>query len=190
MNQRMKILEVIESKDFMVLDTETTGLGSGAEIVSIAIIDAHGNTHLDTLVKPVRPIPPDATRIHGITNEMVSTAEPLPLYQIRDLLAGRHVIVYNADYDLGMLYKSAKASNLPFVEWSDITLGWHCAMQTFAEIYGDWNDYHQSYRWQKLSTACSYYRIPVVGAHGALADCLMTLKVCEAMLKSHTEAAK
>jgi len=181
MNEVAQLIQVIRDGQFVILDTETTGLDYRAEIVSIAIVSAAGETLLNTYVKPSRPIPPDATRIHGITNQMVENCEPLPSARIYELLAGRHVIVYNAEYDLEMLYRSTKAAQLPFVEWSDVTLSWHCAMQHFAEIYGEWNDYHGNYRWQKLSTACSYYNIPVVGAHGALADCLMTLEVCKKM---------
>lgn len=176
----MNIIDVIKSNNFIVLDTETTGLYESAEIVSVAVIDSSGKTLLDTLVKPVRPIPADATRIHGITNEMVKDVQPFPCEQLFRLLYGRDVIVYNADYDRSMLYRSAKAAQTTFTEWAEISR-WFCAMQHFAEIYGDWNDWHQSYRWQKLSTACSYYKIPVVGAHGALADCLMTLEVCKKM---------
>jgi DNA polymerase III epsilon subunit-like protein len=187
MNKRIGILEVIENRNFVVLDTETTGLNAGSEIVSIAIIDPDGHTLLDTLVHPVKSIPADATRIHGITNDMVKDAQGLPVDTIHNLLDGRNVIVYNADYDMTMLYRSVRAAGLSDVDW-EMLANWHCAMQTFAEIYGDWNDYHQSYRWQKLATACRYYEIPVEGAHGALADCQMTLKVCEAMLKHSREA--
>ena len=188
MNKRQSILEVIESRDFVVLDTETTGLYESAEIVSIAVIDSDGKTLLDTLVKPVRPIPPEATRIHGITNEMVKDALPLPVQTLGHLLTNRHVIIYNTQYDVQMLRQSAGIAKLPMIPWYDVAEFW-CAMTAFAEIYGEWNDYHGNYRWQKLSTACSYYKIPVVGAHGALADCQMTLKVCEAMLAAEKARA-
>ena len=44
-----------------ILDTETTGLDNQAEIVEISIIAQQGQVVLDTLVKPLRPIPADAT---------------------------------------------------------------------------------------------------------------------------------
>ncbi len=44
----------------MILDTETTGLYD-AEIVELSIIDTAGNVLLDTLVRPTRPIPAEAT---------------------------------------------------------------------------------------------------------------------------------
>ena len=184
----MSIIEVIESKNFVILDTETTGLYDDDEIVSIAIIDSDGQTLLNQLVKPVRPIPADATRIHGITNEMVSAAHCLPIEQINALLAGREIIVYNASYDMAMLYRSVRALQAPTIQWRSVA-NWYCAMEHFAEIYGEWNDYRGNYKWQRLSTACAYYNIPVVGAHGALADCLMTLAVCQKMAEAVHETA-
>ena len=179
----MNIIEVIKSGNYLILDTETTGLNTDSEIVSIAIIDAQGNTLLDTLVKPVQPIPADATRVHGITNEQVANLERLPVQQIYKLLNGRDVVVYNANYDRRLLQQSSNALFTSPVQW-DRTIQWYCAMKHFAEIYGDWNPKYKSYKWKTLSDACHYYRIPIEGAHGALADCLMTLKVCKAMAEA------
>ncbi len=36
----------------LVFDTETTGLGSGAELVELAIVSARAEVLLDTLVRP------------------------------------------------------------------------------------------------------------------------------------------
>ena len=166
-------------------DTETTGLGSDAEICQIAIINSKGETLLDTLVKPVQPIPAEATAIHGITNEMVQYAPAFPIPEIYMILKGRNVIIYNRDYDVQMLYQSQSTqSELWHHDWKTIAT-FHCAMKHFAPIYGDWNDYRKNYRWKSLSAACGYYGIPVSeNVHSALADCLMTLKVCQEMAAS------
>lgn len=185
----MNIFDVIKSNDYLILDTETTGLGHDAEICSIAIIDSNANVLMDTLVKPMRPIPEDATRIHGITNETVQDA---PLFssleqQVYDLLKNRHVIIYNSKYDVQMLNQSNRVRPSVTDDWNRVAMYW-CAMEAFAEIYGDWNDYRHSYRWQKLEVAAGYYKVKATEAHTALGDCLTTLAVCKAMVAS--EAVK
>lgn len=180
----MDILDVIRSGDFLVLDCETTGLGADAEICQIAIIDAQGNVLLDTLVKPVQPIPQSAIDIHHITNEMVADAGIFPADLVCSLIADKHVIIYNAGYDVPLLYQSVEALGIrgdAIIDWEKIA-NFYCAMKHFAPIFGDWNDYRKSYRWKSLSAACKFYSIPVSeNVHSALADALMTLKVCQAM---------
>lgn len=181
MNQGSQLVQIIRSGEFVILDTETTGLERG-EIVEIGVINSNGQVLLDHYVKPVDPIPPSATRIHHITDEMVADAptfkEILP--ELMPILTGTNVIVYNAVYDRKMLHQSAEAAGLERTDWKQLS-PWWCAMEAFAEIYGEWNSYRGNYKWQRLSTACDYYKIPVVGAHGALADCQMTLAVCRKM---------
>lgn len=175
---------LIQYGNYLILDTETTGLYDG-EICQIAIIESTGIVRMDTLVKTTRPIPADATRIHGITDAMVASA---PTWadltpEVQRILNGRDLIVFNAVYDRKMMHQSAEKAGLPKVEWKEISR-WHCAMEAFAEVYGDYNSYRGNYRWQKLTTAATYYGLTVQNAHSALGDCLMTLGVCQAMVKS------
>lgn len=56
-------------------DTETTGVRAEKDrIIEIAAFDPVNNTTLECLVNPGCLIPPDATAIHHITNEMVASA--------------------------------------------------------------------------------------------------------------------
>lgn len=137
---------------------------------------------MDTLVKTVQPIPFGATQIHGITNEMVKDAPRwADIYpRVVEVLTGRNVVVWNAVYDRKMMHRTAEYAGLPKTDWRQIS-NWWCAMEAFAEVYGDWNSYHQNYRWQKLTTACRYYKLEVANAHSALGDVLMTLAVCQRM---------
>ena len=77
--------------DFVILDTETTGLDSTARIVSLAMIDREGRALVDTLINPGRPIPRDATAIHGITDDDVMDAPTMERIapQIEDIYATR-----------------------------------------------------------------------------------------------------
>ncbi len=177
--------DAIAGEEFLVLDTETTGLDDG-EIVQIAIVHSSGQTLLDTLVKPAKLIPADATRIHGITEDMVKNAPTWPelTENLKALLDGKNVVIYNAVYDRKMMHKSQERHGLDKIEWKEIAT-FHCAMEAFAEFYGDWNEYRGNYRWQKLVTAARHFGVKVENAHNALGDCLMTLGVVNAMLKDH-----
>lgn len=177
----MNFIEVIQSGDYLVLDTETTGLGSDAEICQIAIVDSSGKVLLDTLVKPMQPIPVEATAIHGITNEMVKDTQPFQWAEVFDFLNDRNVIVYNSEYDVRLLDQTSFIVGCTIgVEWKQVA-NFYCAMKQFAKIYGDWSDYHKSYKWKPLSLATAFYGIENIDAHSALSDCLATLAICKAM---------
>jgi DNA polymerase-3 subunit epsilon len=180
--------DALRGNDFLVLDTETTGLEDG-EVVQIAILNSAGETMLDTLVKPKRPIPRDATAIHGITDEMCEAA---PTWidlapKIKTILDGKLLVVYNAVYDRKIMHRTAERWDLPKIEWKEIST-WLCAMEAFAEYYGDYNAYRGNYRWQKLVTACRHFGMYPNNAHTALGDCMMTLAVTNKMLEVESEA--
>lgn len=180
-----ELLTIIRKGDYLVLDTETTGrYPESSEAVSVAVIRSDGHTLLNTLCRPTQPIPQEAINIHHITNEMVKNALPFPSELLSDILRDKKVIIYNRSYDVGILSTSTKRANLPHVDWWHLA-DWHCAMEGFAELYGDWNSYRGNYRWQKLETAAQYYNIAQEDAHGALVDCQTTLKVCKAMIGEH-----
>lgn len=174
----------LRDQDFLILDTETTSLKRG-EIVQIAIINSLGETLLDTLVKPVKAIPADATAIHGITAEMCKDAPSwLDLApKIKTLLEGKLLVVYNATYDRGMMHQTAELHGLPKTEWKEVA-EWFCAMEAYAEFYGEYNEWHGNYRWQRLSFAADNCGVEVANAHNALGDCLMTLGVVKHMIEN------
>lgn len=184
MSELAAFKKALKGNNFCVLDTETSGLDK-AEIVQIAIIDSvYPQPLLNTLVKPVRPIPPSATAIHGITDEMCKDApswiDLAP--KIKTILEGKLLVVYNANYDRKMFHQTAERHGLPKTEWKEIC-EWHCAMNAFSEFYGEWNDYHGNYRWQKLVTAAAHCGVTIADAHSALGDCYMALAVTKHMLK-------
>ena len=172
-------------QDALFLDTETTGLHAGAEIIELTLIDSRGQPVLDTLIRPERPIPAALTRIHGIDNTMVASAPRWPDIheQLLELIEGRLVVIYNAEFDLRMLAQAARQHRLPWPEvvrragamtrLENDTVA-HCAMLEYTRFCG-------AARWQSLGKACQQQGIEVVGAHRALADCRMTLGVVRAM---------
>lgn len=165
---------MIARGQWLVLDTETTGLGHPAEICQIAVADALGTIRLNSLVKTVRPIPADATRIHGITNAAVANApgwaEIQP--QLAALIEDCDVIIFNAAYDRKMLQLTDEAVGLGKTTYQD-RARWHCAMLWYAAHWGEKGKYGDP-KWQSLTKAMAQQKLPVSNAHDALGDVLMT----------------
>jgi DNA polymerase-3 subunit epsilon len=176
--------DVLMRGDYVILDTETTDK-NGSEIIQIAIINSRGETLLNTLVKPHGEITQGAIGVHGITADQVKFQPTFPelLPQLKELLTGKDIIVYNAVFDRKALHQSAEAWVIDKTEWKEIS-SWYCAMERFAVVYGQWNDWRKSFTWKKLSEAAAFYGVAADGAHDALTDCRITLEVCRKMVET------
>jgi DNA polymerase-3 subunit alpha (Gram-positive type) len=100
----------IDAATFVVLDTETTGLEheKGDRIVEFGAIRIQAGRELErmqSLVNPARPIPAEATKTHGITDEMVKSAPPFAdlAPKLRPFLAGTVLVGQNVVFDLNFL---------------------------------------------------------------------------------------
>jgi DNA polymerase III epsilon subunit-like protein len=168
--------ELLET-DFVVVDTETTGLGTDAEIVEISIIDRDGTDLFTSLVRPNMPILPELVAIHGITNGMVLNA---PTWKdihdcVMHLFSGRKIAIYNADYDLRMIRQCSQFAGCRLPDHLERQA--KCVMNIFSKFVGEWSDRHGNWRWHKLSQAAQACGVSAEGAHRALADTRMALGV-------------
>ncbi|MBP8997195.1 MAG: 3'-5' exonuclease [Anaerolineaceae bacterium] len=157
------------------LDTETTGLTRSDEIVEISVIDYDGSVLFSQLIKPSQPIPKEAERIHGITNAMVANAQSWPLVwtQLRPIVYGRLIGVYNQEFDSRMMVQSHQRYRLPWrekLEFVDV-------LKLFSEFRGEYDPIHSSYRLFKLAEAGQFFNISLPNAHRSTADALLTRAV-------------
>ncbi|HYD60556.1 MAG TPA: 3'-5' exonuclease [Noviherbaspirillum sp.] len=130
------------AQNALFLDTETTGLDEGAEIIEIAILDSAGAVLLESLVRPTIPIPADATAIHGLTDADLEAAPTWPAIApvVAEILDRRLVVAHNAGFDSRMLRQTCRRFGL---EAPAAT--WLCTMQMLTEWNGG--------RWPKLGEA-------------------------------------
>jgi DNA polymerase III subunit epsilon len=164
---------------YVTFDTETTGLSEIDEIIQWAVCDQNGVVLGQGYIKPTVPISDGVQEIHGISQEQLQDA---PAFDqawpaIRDLTAGKVVVIYNAGYDIRMLYQSAEPYKIDMYEHVK-GMTRYCAMELFAEFYGEYNEWRGSYAWQRLTTAIAYLDIEVPGsAHDAGYDASATALV-------------
>jgi DNA polymerase-3 subunit epsilon len=94
---------------FVAFDLETTGIMAGVDrIVEIgAVRFSHGKitSVYSTLVDPQIPIPPEASRVNGITNEMVSGKPKIEqlLNSFAEFCGADPMVAHNAPFDTGFL---------------------------------------------------------------------------------------
>jgi DNA polymerase III epsilon subunit-like protein len=129
---------------------------------------------LDTLVRPTRPIPVEATAIHKITDAMVASAPSWPevAEQYAAAVAGRTVVAYNVAFDARLLRQTYQIHGL-----TAPVLTTACAMLMYAEWHGEYDRSRDRWRWLKLIEAATDCGVAEDGAHRALADARMTLGV-------------
>ncbi len=94
---------------YVAVDVETTGFDPLRDaIIDVAAITFQGDTILEevnSLVYPQRDVPPEITRLTGITPAMVEDAPTMADLrpQLRAALNGRVLVGHNIEFDLGFL---------------------------------------------------------------------------------------
>lgn len=135
----------------VILDTETTGLGRGDEIVEIGVLSLDGEVLFHKYLKP-----------RFVRWDRKGTENGFQFVEVRDeladILSGKTAIAYNADFDVRLLAQTAAIWNVPFPRVRAV-----CAMKMRMAFYGD-------RRWKKLG-----------GPHDAIGDCRKLLELLERM---------
>lgn len=155
--------DIMKNKEkYVILDTETTGLGDNDKIVEIAIIDLDGKELLNTRIYTEVPISPEASYVNGIKNsdlEGMPTIEELTP-RIQELFKDKTILIYNEVFDVRMLYQSGFEG-----EFNSC-----CMMNLYM-------DYINSDRWVGLQRAMEYEGIDIIQDHSAFGDCICVLEL-------------
>jgi DNA polymerase III subunit epsilon len=168
----------------VAIDTETTGRDPiNDRIVEVAVVTSDGKNITERtswLLNPGRPIPKEASDIHGITDADVADkptfGDVMP--SILATLAGKVPLAYNAEFDKAFLTaecdRCSVVAGRPVpalrrnVEWLD-PLIWVREIQ-------------RSERSRALGEVCQRLGIPLDNAHRATDDAEAALKVLFAIL--------
>ncbi len=156
-------------------DLETTGLEPSRETIieigAVPIIDGvvREDCAFHSLVDPDRPIPPDSTAIHGITNEMVRGRPRIEVVLPEFLrYVGAHALLaHNAEFDMGFIAAACRKLELtpPAGTVHDTLL-----MSRRA---------HANERKHDLDSLCRRLKLDVGTRHRSIDDVLLT---CRAFL--------
>ncbi|MEU8620369.1 3'-5' exonuclease [Streptomyces sp. NPDC048623] len=171
-------------------DTETTGVDVEEDrIVSAALVvqDAAGMRPrvLRWLVNPGVPVPPEATAVHGLTDDHLQRNGRWPSPVVEELAraiseqsaAGRPLVVMNAPFDLTILDRELRrhrASSLArYTEHVPL-----CVLD--PRVLDKHLDRYRKGR-RTLTDLCEQYGVVLDGAHDAAADAKAALEVVRAV---------
>lgn len=183
-NKRGKLLKNYVA-DYTVFDLETTGIRSDydsiIEISAVKVVDGKVTDTFSSLVNPGRPIPYGATKVNGISDEMVMNEPALDMifpdfieFIGEDILVGHNI----HSFDMKFIWKAA-----------DVLFG-----QAISNDYIDTLPMARRCLPQlahhKLVDLAAYYQISTAGAHRALNDCLMNQQCFELMAKESVKSAQ
>ncbi len=166
-------------------DSETTDLDY-ARFVEVAAIDQDGNVLFDQRINPHAEIAAGATNVHGITRGMVAECPTFRevFLELRNVLHQRRWVIYNVAFDAKVMVAELKNLFGGENDWAQIKGKPHCAMEMYAQFYGEYSSYWGNFKWKKLTLACEEFGIEVnEPAHSALGDCRRTLAVIHAMAR-------
>lgn len=169
--QAMNLDQSIHKVSFVAFDFETTGLYPAqdtiVELGAVRFLDSKVVAEYQALVNPERPIPADAVKVSGISNEMVKDSPVLSqvLPGFMSFIEGSVLLAHNAGFDLGFLRTELERHSLGQVSNMVIdTLP--LARKAFPG--------QKSYSLQNLA---AFLNFPPNQAHRALDDSIMCMRL-------------
>lgn len=165
-------------EQFVILDTETTGLFKNDRIVEIGALVIQGDEILEewsTLLNPDRDLGP--VHIHGITPSMVSMAPKFEdvVNDLARLINGRTIVCHNANFDKRMISQEFERLGIAV----DLGKPFCTMVAAKRQLGGGFS----------LADTCENLEISISDAHSALGDARMTQKVFLALLEDEQDSS-
>jgi DNA polymerase III epsilon subunit-like protein len=131
------------------------------------------------LLKPSQPMADKVIDIHKIANEDIAEQPIFPQIAkiISFVLKDKHVVAWNAEFDITLLWHMFKKYELEKPKVAGIS----CAMDRYSEYAGEWSIKKNGFKWQRLPNFLG------LQSHDALNDCQNTLKAMEKMAGAFNE---
>lgn len=166
---------ILNIHNFVILDTETTGLYKDDEVIELSIIDTLGRELYHSLFCPTKKMGEAAIRVTGLDYAMLKE-EPLfkdEWPKIKKAIGSHIILGHNIAYDYRVTLSTAKRYGIAETEVKDLFRDMIDSKALVAH-------YYQS-RSYKLAYLCKKFGITESQKHRATYDCLQTLQMLRAL---------
>lgn len=169
---------LLNRRDVLIVDTETTGLSKRAEVIEIVALDTTGTVRFHALSMPQEAIPVGASNIHGLTRahlrKLQATPWPHAHSKLAPILENANVLVaWNASFDRRLLEQTTARHGLHF----GVALPWRDALKDYKAFRPGLGSY-------SLGNVMRSERLRFDGqAHRAEADCRAVLSIMRSVSK-------
>lgn len=159
-----KSLQSLLTEGFVAIDLETSGLDPRhdaiIEVAAIHFVEGRPGGGYVTHVDPGRPISPESSRIHGITDDMVAGAPTIleALVGLERVCAGHALVGHGISFDLAILGRERRAHGLAPVTNPSLD-----TMRLAAVLHPDWERF-------SFDEVASRVGIGILGRHTAEGD--------------------
>lgn len=161
----------VQNQTYVVYDFETTGVDPSKdeiiEIGALKVVNGVFSEVFSTLVKPKRPIPPEASKVNRITDDMVANC-----YSIEQVIRDFYLFCK----DCQMVGYNNKLFDALFLEKAGKLVGLNFN-NTQIDAFVLAKDKLKGLRNYKLATVSKYLEVNLVDAHRALNDVIATAEV-------------
>ncbi|MCC6754561.1 MAG: GIY-YIG nuclease family protein [Saprospiraceae bacterium] len=171
----------VNQTKFAIIDIETTGgFARRDKITEIAILqyfDGQLTGEYTTLINPERSIPPEITRITGITDEMVKSAPKF--YEVaREIIFRTEdciFVAHNVNFDYEFIRAEFQQLGYSFSRQK------MCTLQLSRRHFRGLSSY-------SLGNLIAHFEISVSARHRALEDCRATLVLLERIIEAQRDS--
>ena len=170
-------------KNFLVLDTETTGIEEYDQVIELAILDDSGSTLYHSLFRPDVEVNPFARKVNNISDADLAAAprfvDEWP--KIRSILAGKPVLGHNiAEFDVRLIRQTLEAQNADP----------HSMDGTFTTVFDSLlMARRMGFKKAGQNVLAHHYGIEGEEKHRAVDDCRQLLNVIEHLEKDYLKSA-
>lgn len=162
---------LLDIENFVVIDTETTGMTADDEVIELAVVDMDGTVLYDSTFCPVTEVNCFATAVNHLTNDCLCDSPDFAdeWSKIKALIDDRKILAHNGKFDKRVIKQTLEKRNID----SMVVDSLFCCCYDSLSIAKKYLNL-QSYSLENIAHSLGIKRAE---SHRAADDCMMTLEV-------------